>query len=53
MSNVVSLHKSFDSRKEAAKYLDCCVRTLSNYLDKNKLYKNQWILSASEIFDSK
>lgn len=43
------LHKFFNSCVDAAKYFDCTTRTLSRYLDKNKLYKDQWILSSSLI----
>lgn len=43
------LHKSFNSRLDAAKYLDCSIRTLYKYLDKkDKLYKEQWILTTSQ-----
>jgi len=48
-SKALILHKSFNTCAEAAKYFDCDIRTISNYLDKNKLYKNQWILSSSLI----
>jgi len=47
------LHKFFNSCIDAAKYFDCTTRTLSRYLDKNKLYKNQWILSSSLINNEK
>lgn len=40
------LYKFFNSCIEAAKYFDSTTRTISRYLDKNKLYKNQWILSS-------
>lgn len=43
-TKVIILHKSFSSCIEAAKYLDCCTHTISRYLNKNKLYKNQWML---------
>lgn len=43
------LYKSFNSCIEAAKYFDCTTRTLSRYLDKNKLYKKQWLLLSSLI----
>jgi len=42
------LHKSFNSCEEAAKFFDCSTQLISYYLDKNKLYKKQWILSSSE-----
>jgi group I intron endonuclease len=35
------LYKSFNSCIEAAKYFNYSTRTLSNYLDKKKLYKKQ------------
>ena len=34
------LHRSFDNSLETIKSLDCSRWTLSLYLDKNKLYKN-------------
>jgi group I intron endonuclease len=43
------LHKLFDTCSEAAKELSCSNSTISYYLDKNKLYKKQWILSTTEI----
>jgi group I intron endonuclease len=43
------LFKSFNTCIEAAKYFDCSTRNISRYLDKNKLYKNQWILSSFEL----
>lgn len=44
----MTLHKSFDSCIVAAKYLNCANYTIPKYIDKNKLYKKQWILSSSE-----
>jgi hypothetical protein len=41
----IMLHKSFNTCIEAALYFSCSTRTLSRYLDKNILYKKQWILS--------
>ena len=41
------LYKSFDTCIDVAKFFDCTTRTITNYLDKNKLYKNQWILTSS------
>jgi len=38
LSNETTLFKSFDNYTEAAKYFDCSKRTLSRYVDKNKLY---------------
>lgn len=45
---VTILYKSFNTCIEAASYFSCSTRTLSRYLDKNRLYKKQWILSTSE-----
>lgn len=47
-SKALILDKSFNSCVDAAKYLDCSTRTISNYLDKHKLYKKQWMLYSSE-----
>ena len=47
-SKSLILHKSFNSCAEAAKYFNCSTCTITNYLDKNKLYKRQWILTSSE-----
>jgi group I intron endonuclease len=47
------LYKFFNSCIDAAKFFDCTTRTLSRYLDKNKLYKNQWIFSSSLINNEK
>jgi group I intron endonuclease len=49
VSNEKTLYKSFDSYTEVRKYFDCSERTLSNYVDKNKLYKKQWILTTKKI----
>jgi hypothetical protein len=46
------LYKSFENSLEAAKYFNCTIRTIYYYLDKNKLYKKQWILSTSLISSS-
>jgi group I intron endonuclease len=46
------LNKSFENSLEAAKYFNCTIRTIYYYLDKNKLYKKQWILSTSLISSS-
>lgn len=43
------LYKFFNSCTDAAKHFNCITRTLSRYLDKNKLYKDQYILSSSLI----
>jgi group I intron endonuclease len=45
----LTLINFFNTCSDTAKYLNFSIRTLSNYLDKNKLYKNQWILSTSLI----
>jgi group I intron endonuclease len=42
----IMLHKSFNTCIKAALYFSCSTRTLSRYLDKNILYKKQWILST-------
>jgi group I intron endonuclease len=44
-----TLYKSFNTCIDAAKYFDCSTRNISRYLDKNKLYKNKWILSSFEL----
>jgi group I intron endonuclease len=43
------LYKSFNTCIEAAKYLDTSRRTISRYLDKKKLFREQWILLSSLI----
>ena len=45
----IILYKSFNTCIEAAKYFDCSTRTLSRYLNKKKLYKEQWILSSFNL----
>jgi len=47
-SNALILHKSFFSLTDATKHFNCSRQTISKYLDKNKLYKNQWLLYTSE-----
>lgn len=42
------LIKYFDSCSDAAKFFNCSTRVISYYIDKNKLYKNQWMLYSSE-----
>ena len=49
LSNETTLYKSFDNYTETAKYLEYSKRTLSKYIDKNKLFKKQWKLSTSLI----
>lgn len=48
-SKNIILYKFFNSCIDAAKHFDCITRTLSRYLDKNILYKDQWILLSSLI----
>jgi hypothetical protein len=48
ISNEMILHKSFDSYSDTSEYFNCTKRTLFNYVDKNKLFKNQWILLITE-----
>jgi group I intron endonuclease len=43
------LYKSFNTCIDAAKYFNCSTRSISRYLDKNKIYKKQWILFSSEL----
>ena len=45
------LFKSFDSYLETSKYLNCSLRTIQNYVNKNKLYKKKWFLYTSLIED--
>jgi group I intron endonuclease len=49
VSNEKTLYKSFDKSLEVALYFNCTRRTISRYLDKNKLFKKQWILSTFEL----
>jgi group I intron endonuclease len=46
------LSLSFNTCLGAAEYFKCSNVTISNYLDKNKLYKKQWILSSSKKKES-
>jgi group I intron endonuclease len=48
VSNELILFKSFNSCDEATKFFDCSKSSIYNYLDKNKLFRKQWILSTSE-----
>jgi len=43
------LFKSFNTCSDAALYFECKIITISRYLDKNKLYKKQWLLFSSLI----
>lgn len=45
----IFLFKSFDNFTEAAKFLNCSTRTLSRYIDKNKILKKKWFLFSKEI----
>jgi group I intron endonuclease len=49
ISNEKTLYKIYDSSLEVALYFNCTRRTISRYLDKNKLFKKQWILSTFEL----
>lgn len=42
------LFKSFNTCLDTAKYFNCSNVTISNYLDKNRIYKKKWILLSSE-----
>lgn len=41
--------KHFNSYSEAAEYLNCSIRTISRYIDKNKLYKKNFFLFSKDI----
>ena len=41
--------KYFNSYSEAAEYLNCSIRTISRYIDKNKLYKKNFFLFSKDI----
>jgi group I intron endonuclease len=47
-SKSLILHKCFNTSLEAILFFNCNRRTLSNYLDKGILYKNEWILTSTE-----
>ena len=51
-TKVTILYKTFDSCTEAAKFFDSSSRVISYYLDKNKLYKKEWILLSSLVRDN-
>jgi len=53
ISNEMTLYKSFDNSTEATKFFNCSRRTLSNYIDKKKLYKKQWFLFTFDLGVSK
>lgn len=43
-SENLNLHISFNNCKNAAEYFNCTLRSISKYLDKDKIYKNKWLL---------
>lgn len=45
--NLITLFKEFSSYTEAADFFGCNRRTIYSYIDKNKCYKDQWILYTS------
>jgi hypothetical protein len=45
--NSVNLYKSFNNCSDAAKEFNYSNATISNYLDKNKLYKKKWFLFST------
>jgi len=45
----ITLFKSFNNYTEVTKFFDCSKRTISNYVDKNKLYKKKWLLYTSVL----
>lgn len=48
-NNLSIVFKDFSSRIEAVKYLECSRASLNRYLDKNKVYKDKWILSSTKL----
>lgn len=52
-TKVTKLFKEFSSCSDAALYFDCTTRSISNYLDKDKLFRKKWILSSTMKEDSK
>jgi hypothetical protein len=46
-TNIFTMYKCFNSYTETATYFNCTNRTISNYIDKNKLFKNQYFLFSS------
>ena len=52
-TKVTILDKSFNTCAEAAKYFNCTTRSISNYLDKDKLFRKNLILSSTMKKDSK
>jgi group I intron endonuclease len=49
----IKLYKEFNTRIETTKFFNCNKGTILNYLDKNKLFKKQWLLSSSLISELK
>jgi len=47
VSNQMELYKSFDSFTETSKFFDCSRQNLTKYVDKNKLFKKQWLLFST------
>lgn len=43
------LIKKFNSYSEASQYFGCSIRTLSRYIDKNKLYKKEFYIYSKDI----
>jgi hypothetical protein len=44
-----TLVNTFSSARKAAEYFYCCHKTIKRYSINGKLFKEQWILSASLI----
>jgi group I intron endonuclease len=49
LSNEKTLFKIFDNFLEATEFLKCSKRTLSRYLDKNKIFREKWLLFSKDI----
>ncbi len=45
--NRTTLFKEFESYSEAGKFFECNVATISRNINKDKLFKDKWILSSS------
>ena len=45
----IILFKSFNNYTEAANYLNCSIRNLSRYVDKNKPLNKKWVLFSKDI----
>ena len=48
-NNKITVFMEFNSYTEAAKFFNCNVSTISRNIDKNKLFRDKWILSTSLI----